>query len=109
MTKPIFNGNYIAEKAISTSLFSNGRKVLLYKKMQVVEAKLTKTAMEFSLNSLNSVTKQKLKIKKEDYRVGTHYLLWKRQRLYHSATEPQATEQILILNPIHASVIFQIL
>ena len=30
-------------------------------------------------------------------------------RVYHSATEPQATEQILILNPIHASVISQIL
>ena len=62
----------------------------------------------FSLNSLNSVTK-KLKFKKEDYRVGTQDLLCKRQRLYHSAREPQATEQILILNPIHASVISHIL
>ena len=52
-----------------------------------------------SLNSANSVTK-KIKIKKEDCRVGTQDLLCKRQRLYHSATEPQATEQILILNPI---------
>ena len=62
-----------------------------------------------SLNSLNSVTKKKIKIKKEDCRVGTKDLLCKRQRLYHSATEPQATEQILMLNPIHASVISQIL
>ena len=62
----------------------------------------------FSLNSLNSVTK-KLKIEKEDYRVGTQDLLCKRQTLYHSATEPHATEQIIILNPIHASVISQIL
>ena len=61
-----------------------------------------------SLNTLNSVTK-KIKIKKEDGRVGTQDLLCKRQRLYHSATEPQATEQILILNLIHASVISQIL
>ena len=64
-----------------------------------------------SLNSLNSVTK-KIKIKKEDCRVGIQDLLCKRQRLYHSAiraTEPQATEQILILNPIHAAVISQIL
>ena len=63
----------------------------------------------FSLNSLNSVTKKKLKIKKEDCRIGTQDLLSKGQRLYHSATEPQAMEQILILNPIHASVISQIL
>ena len=61
-----------------------------------------------SLNSLNSATK-KIKIKKEDCMVGTQDLLCKRQRLYHSATEPQATEQILILNLIHASVISQIL
>ena len=58
--------------------------------------------------SLNSVTK-KIKIKKDDCRVGTQDLLCKRQRLYHLATEPQATEQILILNLIHASVISQIL
>ena len=51
--------------------------------------------------------KKKLKIKKEEYRVGTQDLLCKRQRIYHSATEPQATEQILILNPIHASVILR--
>ena len=51
-----------------------------------------------SLNSLNSVTKNK--IKQDDCRVGTQDLLFKRQRLYHSATEPQATEQITILNPI---------
>ena len=61
-----------------------------------------------SLNPLNSVIK-KIKIKKEDCRVETQDLLCKRQRLYHCTTEPQATEQILILNPIHASVISQIL
>ena len=60
-----------------------------------------------SLNSLNSVTK--INIKKEDCRVGTQNLQCKRERLHHSATEPQATEQILILNLIHASVISQIL
>ena len=60
--------------------------------------------LEFSLNVFTE-----LKIKKEDHRVGTQDLLCKRQRLYHSATEPQATEQIFILNPIHASVISQIL
>ena len=62
----------------------------------------------FSLNSLNSVTK-KIKIKKEDYRVGTQDLLCKRQKLSHSATEPEVAEQILILSQIHASVISQIL
>ena len=60
------------------------------------------------LNLLNSVTK-KIKIEKKDCGVGTQDLPCKRQRLYHSATEPQATEQILILNLIHASVISQIL
>ena len=69
--------------------------------------------MEFSLNVFSEFAevsdKKKLKIKKEDYRVGTQDFLCKRQRLHHSATEPQATEQILILNPIHASVISQIL
>ena len=74
--------------------------------------------MEFSLNVFTEFTeffftefsdKKKLKFKKEDYRVGTQYLLYKTQRLYHSATQPQATEQILTLNPIHASVISQIL
>ena len=59
-----------------------------------------------SLNLLNSVT-IKLKIKKEDCRIVD--LLCERQKLYHSATEPQATEQILMLNPIHSSVISQIL
>ena len=63
----------------------------------------------FSPNSLNSMTKKIKNRKKEDYRVGTQDLLCKRQRLYHSATEPQSTEQILILNPIHASVISHIL
>ena len=62
----------------------------------------------FSLNLANSVTK-KLKNQKGGYRVGTQDLLCKRQRLHFSATEPQVTEQILILNPIHASMIFQIL
>ena len=61
-----------------------------------------------SLNSLNSVT-IKIKIKKEYCRVGTQDLLCKRQRLYHSATEAQTTEQILILNLIHASVISHML
>ena len=69
--------------------------------------------MEFSLNVFTEFSefsdKKKLKIEKEDYRVGTQDLLHKRQRLYHSATEPQATEQIHILNPIHASVISEIL
>ena len=67
--------------------------------------------LEFSLNVFTEFAefsdKKKLKIKKEDYRVGTQDLLCKRQRLYHSVTEPQATEQILILNPIHASMISQ--
>ena len=57
----------------------------------------------FSLNSLNSLTK-KLKIKEEDYRVGTQDLPRNRQRLYHSATEPQATEQMLTLNHSHTVV-----
>ena len=66
--------------------------------------------MEFSLNVFTEFSdKKKLKIKKEDHRVGTQELLCKKQRLYHSATEPQATEQILVLNPIRASVISQIL
>ena len=69
--------------------------------------------LEFSLNVFTEFAefgdKKKLKSKKEDYRVGTQDLLCKRLRLYHSATEPQATEQILIPNPIHASVISQIL
>ena len=61
----------------------------------------------FSLNSLNSVTK-KIKNQKGGLQ-GWYPGPCKRQKLYHSATEPQATEQILILNPIHASVISQIL
>ena len=61
----------------------------------------------FLLNSLNSA--KKIKIKKENCRVGSQDLQCKRQRLYHSATETQAAEQILILNTIHASVISQIL
>ena len=68
--------------------------------------------MEFSLNAFTEFAEfsdKKIKIKKEDCRVGTGDFLCKRQRLYHSATEPQATEQILILNSIHASVISQIL
>ena len=58
----------------------------------------------FSLNSLNSVTK-KSKSKRRITGFGTQDLLCKRQRLYHSATEPPATEQIHMLNLIHASVI----
>ena len=69
--------------------------------------------MEFSVNVFTEFAEiqwqKKFKIKKEDYRVGTQDLLCKSLCLYHSATKPQATEQILILNPIHASVIFQIL
>ena len=68
--------------------------------------------MEFSLNVFTEFAEfsdKKIKNQKEDCRVGTQELLCKRQRLYHSATEPQATEQILILNPVHASVISQIL
>ena len=68
--------------------------------------------MEFSLNAFTEFAEfsdKKVKIKKENCRVGTQDLLWKRQRLYHSATETQTADQILILNPIHASVISQIL
>ena len=69
--------------------------------------------MEFSLNIFNEFAefseKKIKKIKQEDCRVGTQDLLCKRERLYHSVTETQATEQILILNPIHVSVISQIL
>ena len=67
--------------------------------------------MEFSLNVFTEFAEfsDKLKIKKKDYRIGTQDLLCKRQRLYHSATEPLATEQILTLNPTHVSVISQIL
>ena len=68
--------------------------------------------MEFSLNAFTEFAEfsdKKIKIKKENCRVGTQDLICKRQRLYPSATEPQTTEQILILNPIHASVISQIL
>ena len=61
-----------------------------------------------SPNPANSVTK-KIKMKKEDYRDGTQDLLSKRQTLYHSDTETQASEQIPILNPIHTLVISQIL
>ena len=69
--------------------------------------------LEFSLNAFTEFAefsdKKKIKIKKEDCSIGTQDLLCKRQRLYNSTTEPQATEQILILNLIHASVISQIL
>ena len=59
-----------------------------------------------SLNSTNSVTK-KLLSKKEDCRIGTQDLLRKRQRLYHCVytTETIVTDQIIIRNLIHASVI----
>ena len=46
-------------------------------------------SVEFSLNVFTEFAEfsdKKLKIKKEDYRVGTQDLLCKRQRLYHSAT-----------------------
>ena len=68
--------------------------------------------MEFSLNAFTEFSEfsdKKIKIKKENCRVGTQDLLCKGQRLYHSATETQAAEQILIQNPIHASVISEIL
>ena len=48
------------------------------------------------------------KIKKENCRVGTQVNLCKRQRWYHCPTEILVTDQILILNPIHASVILRI-
>ena len=41
-------------------------------------------------------------------RARTHYLLCERQGFYQWSTEIQLTEQILILNLIHASVISQI-
>ena len=68
--------------------------------------------LEFSLNALtkfSAFSDKKIKIKKENCRVGTQDPLCKRQRLYHCTTETIAREQILILNPTHASVISQIL
>ena len=65
--------------------------------------------IEFSLNAFTEFSDKQIKIKKENCRVGTLDLLCERQKLYHSATEPQATEQSLVMNTIHASVISQIL
>ena len=48
------------------------------------------TTMEFSLNAFTELAEfsdKKIKIKKENCRVGTQDLLCKRQTLYHSATE----------------------
>ena len=58
-----------------------------------------------SLNSLNSVTK-KLKSKKKIAGLEPRISC---VRGRDSTTQLQATEQILILNPIHASVISKIL
>ena len=68
--------------------------------------------LEFSLNAFTEFAEFsdiKIKIKKENCRVGTQDLLCKRQRFYHCTTETIVREQILILNPVHASVISQIL
>ena len=40
--------------------------------------------------------------------IQTYHLLCKRPRCYHSANKTQVAERILILNPIHTSVIYQI-
>ena len=61
----------------------------------------------FSLNSVNSVTKIILFLRKCWAR--THYLLCEKQRLYHYATDTQLTEKTVKLILVHASVIFQIL
>ena len=66
-------------------------------------------SFEFSLNvfteftELNSVTKNNIILKKDCWD-RTHYLLCERQRLYHSATETQLTENTVKLILIHASV-----
>ena len=68
--------------------------------------------LELSLNSFTEFAEfsdRKIKIKKENCRVGTQDLLCKRQRLYHCTTETIVREQILVLNLIHASVISQFL
>ena len=68
--------------------------------------------MEFSLNTFSEFTEfsdKKIKIKKENRKVGTQDLLCKRQRIYHCTTETIVRDQIVILNPIHALVISQIL
>ena len=68
--------------------------------------------MEFSLNAFTEFagfSYKKIKIKKENFNVGIQDLHYKRQRLYHSATQTIVTDQFLILNPIHASMISQIL
>ena len=74
------------------------------KKIEHLQWLIMINSLEFSLNAF-----KKNKNKKEDCRVGTQDLLYKRQRLYHCTTKPQATEQILMLNPIHAWVISQII
>ena len=65
--------------------------------------------MEFSLYVFTEFSdKKKLKIKKEDYRVGTKDLLCKTETvpLSHRATGNRVDP---FLNPIHASVISQTL
>ena len=62
----------------------------------------------FSLNSLNSVTKKYLK--KKISNVGLEpRISCVRDRDDTTRPQTQVTDQILILNPIHASVIPQIL
>ena len=57
---------------------------------QISKSALLSNTLEFSLNAFTEFAefsdKKKIKIKKEDSRVGTQDLLCKRQRLYHSAT-----------------------
>ena len=69
---------------------------------------LIQEMVEFSLNVFTEFAEfsdKNIKIKKEDCRIKTQDLLCKR----HCTTEAQVAKQILILNPIHASVISQIL
>ena len=77
--------------------------------IRVAFATKVNRTLEFSLNVFTEFAEFSDKKNQKSKRDGTQDLLWKKQRLYNSATEPQATEQILILNPIHASVISQIL
>ena len=59
----------------------------------------------FSLNSLNSVTKN-YDIKKDSNLPHSH-LLCKRPACYHSASKTHVRDWIFKLSPIHASVIYQ--
>ena len=67
--------------------------------------------LEFSHNAFTEFAEfsdKKIKIKKENCRVGTQDLLCKTETLPLSHRDTEA-EQILILNPIHASLMSQIL